>query len=292
MFLYDILAFMLRWIETLNGEILSGLIKGSSLVVFILLSQGIISLLKYRLRRRFLRETGHLNNIEEVQGVSFTYFRRRQILEVIRASLILFSLLMGVLFYNIQAFSFLALALGAVVINQKENLNSITAYFYLLSNYNIGDNISSSGSNGEIVRITLFHTILAGKDENGEYNGKRVSMPNYLFLVNQTEQQEFRANTYQKVTMDIPFDKSTYGIEFDAFIKELREFLNGALPKRNLKQVGSHRGYAGVQYKINFDYDAMSKIIIHLSFISQPQEIMSHKESIVAFVEQLKVKSL
>jgi hypothetical protein len=279
---------MLQWIETLNADILSGLVKGSALLLFLVVSQSIIALLKFRLRRRFARDTKDLSNMEEVQEVSLAYFRRRQILDVFRAVLLLLVFLAGVLFYNIQAFIFLALALGAVVINQKENINSIIAYFYLLSNYNVGDDISTMGSLGEIVRISLFHTILAGKEGDGEYNGKRITIPNYQFLLNTTEQQDLKADTYRHVIMRIPYSAEVYPIAFDEFLKRTHAFLHELLPKRTLTQVGRYRGFAGSQYKINFDYDESNHIIVHLSFISRPRDIIKRKESIVTFLETLK----
>ena len=232
--------------------------------------------------------------MEEVQKVSIAYFRRRQILEVVRAVLLLISILIGVLFYNIQAFSFLALALGAVVINQKENLNSIVAYFFLLANYNVGDDIGMMvglhDSLGEITRISLFHTIIAGKDDNGEYNGKRISIPNYQFLLNPTEQQELKADTYRQVIMRIPYSTATYQIGFDEFLVNVRAFLDELLPKRNLTQVGSYRGFAGAQYKINFDYNDTGVIEVRLAFISRPRDTTKRKESIVTFFEGLKAR--
>jgi hypothetical protein len=279
---------MMHWIDTLNAELFADLIKGSALIVFILVSQGIVWFLKFRLRRMYAHATKDLADMDEVQEVSLAYFRRRQILDVVRALLLLVTVFLGVLFYNIQAFSFLALALGAVVINQKENINSIIAYFYLLSNYNVGDDIGMNGNFGEIVRISLFHTIFAGKDENGEYNGKRITIPNYQFLLNPTEQQNLKADTHRQIVMDIPFSAEIYGRTFDAFVKELRAFLDELLPKRNLRQVGSYRGFAGAQYKINFDYNATGGIVVRLSFISRARDAVERKEGVVTFLESLK----
>lgn len=283
---------MIHWIENLNIDILDGLIKGSLLVVFVLISQGIVWFLKFRLRRAYAHSTRDLADMDEVQEISLAYFRRRQILDVVRALLILVTVLLGVLFYNIQAFSFLALALGAVVINQKENINSMIAYFYLLANYQVGDDIGTMigmmNILGEIVRISLFHTIIAGKDENGEYNGKRISIPNYQFLLNPAEQQNLKADTYRQVVMNIPFSTELYGRVFDVFVKELRAFLDELLPKRNLRQVGSFRGFAGAQYKINFDYNATGGIVVRLSFISRARDAVERKEGVVTFLESLK----
>ncbi|HVM73348.1 MAG TPA: hypothetical protein VMU13_00520 [Candidatus Paceibacterota bacterium] len=283
---------MVQWIENLNADILDGLIKGSALIAFIIISQGVIWFLKFRLRRHYTQVTRELADMDEVQQASLTYFRRRQFLDVIRASLLLVSLLIGVLFYNIQAFSFLALALGAVVINQKENINSVIAYFFILSNYQVGDDIGTMigmmNSLGEIVRIGLFNTTLAGKDEAGEYNGKRISIPNYQFLLNPVEQQNLKTDTYRQIVMDIPYSQELYAREFEVFIKDLQAFLDELLPKRNLRQVGTFRGFAGIQYKINFDYNTAGCIVVRITFISRARDVRERKERIVTFVEHMK----
>ena len=281
---------MLPWFDSLNlnSDLFASLLKASVIIVFLIISQAVVALLKYRLRRRYAYDAKDLSNLDEVQAVSLAYFRRRQILDVVRALLLLLTLLLGVLFYNIEAFSFLALALGAVVLNQKENINSIIGYFYLLANYKVGDDIGIIGTLGEIVRVGLFQTILAGKDEHGEYNGKRVSVPNYQFLLNVIERQDLKTNTYRPVIMNIPYTKAIYQVDFDEFLKKLRSFLDELLPTRNLTHVGSYRGFAGSQYKINFDYNDSGTIMVRISFISRPRDAVARKERIVTFLEQLK----
>lgn len=283
---------MWQWIETLNIDIIDSLIKGSALILFVIISQAIIWFLKFRLRRRYAHQTTDLADMEEAHRVATSYFRRRQMLDVVRAVLLLVSLLVGVLFYNIQAFSFLALALGAVVINQKENINSIIAYFYLLANYQVGDDISivigAYDSFGEIVRISLFHTIIAGKDAGGEYNGKRISVPNYQFLLNPTEQQSLRPDTHRLVKMEIAYSPELHGQPFDEFLTGLRAFLNELLPKRTLRQVGSFRGFAGMQYKLDFDSTASGAVMLNLSFISRARDVAERKERIVGYLDDLR----
>ena len=285
---------MIAWFQNLNTDIIDAIVKGSLLVLFLVLflvlSQGLIWFLKFRVRRRYQYETKDLTSLDEVQAVSLVYFRRRQILDIIRALLLMLTALIGVLFYNIQAFSFLALALGAVVLNQKENINSIIGYFYLLSNYNVGDDIGIIGTLGEIVRVGLFQTILAGKDANGEYNGKRVSVPNYQFLLNVIDRQDLKTNTYRQVVVQIPYARATFGMSFDEFLGKLRPYLDELLPKRNLARVGSYRGFAGSQYKINFDYNDAGLLIVNIAFVSRARDAIERKESILIFIEGLKTE--
>jgi hypothetical protein len=280
---------MILWIEHLNADIFADFIKGFALIAFLVLSQGLIWFLKFRLRRRYQYETTDLANLDEVQAVSLAYFRRRQILDIIRAVLLMLTLLVGVLFYNTEAFSFLALALGAVVLNQKENINSIIGYFFLLANYNVGDDIGIIGTLGEIVRVGLFQTVLAGKDETGEYNGKRVSIPNYQFLLNVIDRRDLKANTYRQVTIQIPYTKDLFKMPFADFLAKLRAYLDELLPKRNLARVGSYRGFAGSQYKINFDYNENTGVLmVKIAFVSRERDAIERKESILTFVESLK----
>jgi hypothetical protein len=280
---------MIQWIEHLNAELIADLVKGSLLVIFLIASQGLIALLKFRLRRRYQYDTQDLANLDEIQAVSLAYFRRRQILDIIRAFLLILTILVAVLFYNAQAFSFLALALGAVVLNQKENINSVIGYFYLLANYNVGDDISIINNLGEIVRVGLFQTILAGKDASGEYNGKRVSIPNYQFLLSVIDRQDLKANTYRQIVIRVPYAKLVFGISFEDFLSKLRPHLDELLPKRNLTRVGSYRGFAGTQYKIDFEYTDATSAIVSIAFVCRARDAAERKENIFTFVESLKV---
>jgi hypothetical protein len=212
-------------------------------------------------------------------------------LGIVRATLLFIYGLTAVLLYDIQAFSFLALALGALVVIQKENINSLFAYLFVLSNYNVGDDVRVKETLGEIVRISPLQTVIVGKEESGEYSGKRIGIPNYLFQAEQVEVQELRADTYRRIIIRAVYHQDEYGVDFNEFLNKIRAFLDDFLPKRNLNQVGSFRSFAGAQYKLNFDYDEDGYIVVRIGFISRPHDVIDRKEQIIEFIEALRVRA-
>jgi small-conductance mechanosensitive channel len=223
--------------------------------------------------------------------VALAYYQKRQVLGVVRTCVIFLFILFAVLFYDIQAFSVLALALGALVITQKENISSLLAYVLIISNYTVGDDVRVGDVLGEIVRISPLQVHVVGKEESGEHNGKKVSVPNYKFLSEVVQMQELKSETYRRIIIKAVYIKNDYSVDFSQFLANVRTFLDEFLPKRNLNQVGSFKSFAGAQYKINFDYDEDGDIVVRIGFISRPHDVVDRKEQIIEFIERLRVRS-
>lgn len=271
---------------------LATLIKSGALVVFFILSEIILFIARKRLSYWYDGAKKTVKEMKEIEELSLVYLRKRQLFGIVRAAVIALTLLTGVLLYDIQAFSFLALALGALVIIQKENISSLVAYPFVISNYNVGDDIRIKDSLGELIRISPLHVLLAGKEENGEYNGKRTSIPNFLFLNEQVSVQELKSDTYRRIIIRPVYNKAEYGTDFDTFLEKIRIFLDEFLPRRDLNQVGTFRSFAGAQYKLNFDYDEKGNIALRIAFISRPHDVVDRKERIIEFIESLRVAPL
>lgn len=75
---------------------------------------------------------------------------------------------------------------------------------------------------------------------------------------------------------------------FTEFIPLLEKYLDELLPTRTMTKVGYFRGYAGVKYKINYDYTDKGEILVKISFIARVNKAVENKESIITFIEQLK----
>ncbi len=267
---------------------IAGVLKGSTVVAIIALTEIVLWFLRARAHRAYEISKKDVSNLADVEAVSITYFRKRQILGIVRACLWLFAILLAALLYDVQTFSVLALALGALVIIQKENINSLFAYFFVLSNFKVGDDIRVTDLLGEITRISPLQTTLSGKEDNGEYNGQRVSIPNYKLLLENVRVQELKSDTYRRIVLKAIYTHDEYKVDFGEFIQKIRAFLDEFLPKRNLNQVGNFRSFAGSQYKINFDYDEDGRIVVRIAFISRPHDIVDRKEQIIEFLEGMR----
>jgi Mechanosensitive ion channel len=269
---------------------ITGLAKGGVVVAIIILTEIVIWFLRARAHVSYEALKKDVANLADIENVSLSYYRKRQMLGIVRASVWLFAILLAALLYDFQTFSVLALGLGALVIIQKENINSLIAYIFVLSNFNVGDDIRVNDLLGEIVRISPLQTTLSGKDDNGEYNGQRVSVPNYKLLLENVRVQELKSDTYRRIVLKVVYEHGEYDVPFAEFIKRTRAFLDEFLPKRNLNQVGSFKSFAGTQYKINFEYDEDGRIVIRVAFISRPHDVVDRKEHIIEFLEGMRIK--
>lgn len=269
---------------------IAGLAKGGAVLTVIALTESVLWILRMRAQRVYEMLKKDVSSLADVETVSITYFRKRQMLGIVRAGLWLFAILLAALLYDVQTFSVLALALGALVVIQKENINSLFAYIFVLSNFNVGDDIRVNDLLGEIVRISPLQTTLSGKEDNGEYNGQRVSVPNYKLLLENVRVQELKSDTYRRIVLKAIYAHDEYEVAFGEFIKKIRVFLDEFLPTRNLNQVGNFRSFAGAQYKMNFDYDEDGRIVVRIAFISRPNDIVDRKEQIIEFIEGMRGK--
>lgn len=267
------------------------IIKGISVVVFLLVSESLLWFSRIRILRKYETEKKGIMNIGDIEDLSSVYYRRRQILGIIRAITFITTVLLATLFYDAQTFGILALVLGAIVVIQKENINSLIAYFFVLSNFKVSDDIRIGDMLGEIVRVSPLQTILSGKENNGEYNGQKISIPNYKLIAESVQVQELRSNAYRRIVIHVVYEHGKYEVDFGEFLKRTRTFLDEFLPKRNLNQVGSFKSFVGMQYKINFDYDEAGRIVIRIAFISRPHDVVDRKEQIIEFMESLRSNS-
>jgi hypothetical protein len=269
---------------------IAGIVKGGTVIIILIAAEIIIWFLRLRAQRTYEVLKKDVSSLSDVETVSITYFRKRQMLGIIRAVVWLLAILLGALLYDIQTFSVLALALGALVVIQKENINSLFAYIFVLSKFNVGDDIRVNDLLGEIVRISPLQTTLSGKEDNGEYNGQRIAVPNYKLLLENVRVQELKSDTYRRIVLKALYVHDEYDVAFGEFIQKIRAFLDEFLPKRNLNQVGNFRSFAGAQYRLNFDYDEDGRIVMRIAFISRPNDIVDRKEQIIEFIEGMRTQ--
>ena len=269
---------------------LAGLTKGAIVIGIIAISEVAHWVLRSRAKAEYDASKKVITAFTEIEAASLAYYRKRQMLGILRAATYVAAILFAALLYDIQTFGFLALALSALVIIQKENINSLFAYVFVLSNFHVGDDIRIGEWLGEIVRVTPLQTVLSGKEENGESNGQRIVIPNYKLVSEIVTEQELKSNTYRRIVVRALYEHGTFDVEFSVFVQRVRAFLDEFLPKRNLDQVGNFRSFAGAQYKLSFEYDENGRILVRIAFISRPHDVTGRREEIIKFVEEMRSK--
>ena len=268
---------------TFGQHILAGLF-----FVFFVLVEIILRYIKKKKRKDFDERRKSLESIDQIEDVSLEYYKELQHLDVIRFVTVFIGLLSVLTVYNIQIFNIIAVATGAFILALRESFASFFAYFYILSNFRLGDDLRVNGALGELVAIKPLYTSLAGKDDTGEYNSKLNHVPNFMFLNQTVERQQLKSDDYRKLSLTILYNRELYTDDFATWIEKIETYLESILPKRVATKVGYFRGYAGIRYKLNFDYNDDGDVIVKLSFITRSFKALSLKESIIYFVEKLK----
>lgn len=258
------------------------------LIIIVLMNELIMRMYARRLRTHYTKSQEGLTDDAAIEELAIEYYSKKQRTIFARTTVVSAAVLLSISYYDIRAFSFFAVALGAVIMAFKETVVSMLSYFHILRNYHIGDDIQVNGVRGEILNVRPTVTSILGKSEDGEYNGKVTVVQNFQFIMNPVEKKEMKRYSYMLTTLSIPFIAKDFNVDFVTFVEELKKFLHTALPLRGLKNVGYYRSYAGVRYKITYTYDADARVIIHITFVSKPRPISDRKERIIAFTETFK----
>ncbi|MFA7285956.1 MAG: hypothetical protein WC011_03915 [Candidatus Paceibacterota bacterium] len=245
-------------------------------------------ILKRNIKEKFKKEKRNIEEFEEIEKVSIAYYKQYQWIDIFR----LFSLLIGFVFIiitlNIQALNILAVVAGAIIIILREFIFSFFSFFYLISIYRTGDDIKIEETLGEILRINPLYIALAGKDEDGEYNGKLHRIPNFTFIGKNVELQDLKTDDYRRVVLKGIYNIESFDDPFSVWIEKLRNFLDEKLPQRHIGRVGNYKGYTGIKYKLNFDYGEKGEIICRISFVARHPYNIKLKEEIIEFIESLR----
>lgn len=81
------------------------------------------------------------------------YYRKSQVIDLIRIGAFLVAAFSLVLYRIPSAANFFVVATGAVIITFKDIILSFAAFFYVVSQYRVGESITIGGAKGEIIYI-------------------------------------------------------------------------------------------------------------------------------------------
>lgn len=257
-----------------------------SIIAFLIICELILRFSKRKISQEYKTSVEVTERFGDIEGASLTYYRMNQHIDIARVIVISLGISALIFVFNVQAFSVLAVATGAFILVLREPISSFIAYFYVISVYDIGDDIRVKGFLGEIVRQRPLYTALAGKDDNGDYNGKLTLIPNSVLMNDVVEEQELKVDAYRRVSMPVYYIHNTFHEAYPEWNKKFREFLDGILPiRKTVGGVGNYKGYVGLRYKTRTDYTEKGDILITLSFISKPEKIANYKQQIVEYIE-------
>gem|GEM_PF-2405824 len=269
----------------MSGTVIFSVFNEGILVMCIVAAE--IGIWYYRRNRKsaFLESKRSAKDAAELEVFTLAYNKHNQVVGLVRLSLYLVAVLISVFIYDIQAFSFLLLGIGAILVILRETVLSLFAYFYILFAYDVGDDIRIGETLGEISRISPLYISVVGKEESGEFNAKLITVPNYLFLQQRVERQELKSTNYRRTSILWTYNRDHIETDFMEIVQGFRKFLDELLPMRNVDEIGYFRNYAGRRYRLALDYNADGFPTIKVTFVARPDGIGLLREKIIGFLE-------
>lgn len=271
------------------GTFTSGQYIGAlTLLIIFLIIEISLRQLKKKKRSQYDGKKTTIESLEQIEDLSLEHYKELQQIDVIRLVLLCLGVVTILGVYNVKILSVIAVATGALILALRESFTSFFAYFYILSNFKLGDDIKINNALGEIVGIKPLYTALSGKDENGEYNSKLNYIPNFMFFNQTIERQPLKSDDYRKLSLQILYTQNAFAYDFETWLSQIEAYLDDILPKRAMTKVGHFKGYGGIRYKMNFDYNDKGEVVVKISFITRSFRVLEQRESIIRFVEGLK----
>lgn len=243
---------------------------------------------KESLKKEYSNKKELIHSGEEAELVSLEHFNKLQNIDITRIVIFLLLLVVVLSIADVRTFSFLAVTIGAIIITLRDYVISLVSYIYVLANFDIGDDIKITSVLGSIVRIRPLTVSLAGKDAHGDQNGILHHIPNSKFITEFVERQEIKDNNYRSVTLQALYSNELFVEKFSIWLSNLKKQLDILLTKRSLRDVGNYKSYAGIKYKLYYDYNEDGEIVVSISFISRTKNAALRKEEIIEYIETTK----
>ena len=257
-------------------------------VIFISLEY-ILRLSKFKINEEYVSKQDDADRFGDIERDMIAFYRRNQTVDVIRVISAIVGIILLLIVFNVQALNILAIATGALIIILKEQILSFLAYFYVISVFDIGDDLRIQGVLGEVVRFKPFYMALAGKDDSGEYNGKLLYIPNHKFMSEYVEEQEIKTDTYRRINLQAVYNHTAFAETFPEWITHVRAFLDETLPMQKISTVGNYKGFVGARYKMRFDYNDKGEVLVAISYVAKPPKTSLYKEKIIEYIESLRI---
>ena len=240
---------------------------------------------KQKLKNEYRNKKETIHSSEEAEKVSLEHFNKLQNIDITRIGISVLLLVVILSVADVRTFSFLAVAIGAIIITLRDYVISLVSYVYVLANFDIGDDVKIMSALGGIVRIRPLTVSIAGKDAYGDFNGILHHIPNSKFVTELVERREIKDHNYRLVTLEALYSNELFAEAFSVWLPNLKKYLDSALTKRSLKDVGNYKTYAGIKYKLHYDYNDDGDIVVSISFISRTKNTVFRKEEIIEYIE-------
>lgn len=244
---------------------------------------------KYNLIDEDGKNVSDIENIDEEDQLE--YYKNKNFISFLRFWIAFFLITFYILHKLPNFFSFFAIAVWAIIITFKEIIQCFIWFFYISTQYKIGDDVIINDWKNEIrweiIYINILNIWVVGRDENWENNWQLYKVPNYKFFNDIIKKEDISLHKYKKDEIVLIYKKSDFSVEFDEFIKKLTDYLEENLPKRTINNVWNFKTFIWHKYKMSFWYEK-DWLFIKINFIVMPKNKFEIEKWIFSFVESLK----
>lgn len=206
---------------------------------------------------------------DEITDLDRAFYRRRQLIEVGRFSIIILLILGVIVIYRPGFLSVFAIAAGALIITFQSVLLSMGCFFYVIGHYHIGQTLIVGDETGEIVAIGLLATRIVGHDTYGQSTGQLIIVPNSKFLIGSVRIENRHHTGNRRIDMSLFYNASKYRADFSTFLESLERYLEEVIPEHDSKDLLSFRSFIGKKYQLELRQLKDSTIEIIVSFVVQ-----------------------
>lgn len=219
------------------------------------------------------------------------YYRKIQIIDVIRAISIILVLFVIMTFKTGGSMNFLLVGIGAMIITLKDFILSVLAFFFVLRQYHIGDTIGIGDIQGQIIYIRVFSIGILGKDNDGDNTGRMFVIPGHRLITENIRKEDLHTNSIRKEVLRVPYIQEEFTLDFETFVGVLEIYMDTILPTLSKKNCGYYQTYIGHKYKMDIDYFEDKCITLSIGIVGKWEENVEKKRKIISFVESKRHKN-
>lgn len=261
------------------------------IILFLLVLSSISRSIKSHFKKKYIDPYERSWNTEN-KDYYIRYYQKIQYIGIFWAVLWILLIFIYLLTKDTIVWTVRAVWIWWILITFQTFSVSLFAYFLLIKNYKVWDNIRVKVNwdtmQWQILYIKLLHVWISWKNDFWENSWEFFVIPNYQMRNNPITKVDLSLDNYTKDSITIIYEPKNFNTSFEKFSKNLINFLDELFPIRSASDVDYFKSYIWVKYKIDYKYDNDWKACIRIWFIEKRAKSKNLKEKILSFVENQK----
>lgn len=259
------------------------------LVLFLIMQYFVAKKVKLYLEKKYR----YLSSDDPGSTNYMLYYKKNQIFDLVRLALSISAIWYVLVTYQSWFFSVFAIWVWAMVLTFQSVILSFGIYFYLLSQYRVGDTVKVWDiAQGEIMYIEPLYMAIAEKNDDADHTGRLHVLSNKIVWENPIVRVKLSLKSYGKHIMRIAYEPGIMPYSFEEFVQKIEWFLYTELPTPPKKAYNHYQSYVWFKYKLDFESGEMRNngqvMYIDIGFITMLIDLPRYKRDILIFVDSLR----